>query len=167
MLEKIKEELLKHENVGLIVAEILNPTLIGDLGAHEVHNIKKLFIKDFIHTEEKSLLEEMNSFAKDSTHALKNDLKFIKNIFCAHKKHPDLLKKVIEESLLEDGLERAAIKGLVSVVEIETIPEIIGAYAFSKAFKELAISTFGDKLKTLRESFFGKTNNEQDDKPKP
>lgn len=167
MLEKIKEELIKHENIGLIVAEIVNPTFIGDIGAHEAHNIKKIFIKDFVHTEEHNLLKEMKTFAKDSIHAVEKDFKYLKNIFCSHKKHPELLKKVIEESLLEDGLEKVAIKGLVSVVEIETIPEMVGAYAISKAFKQLAISSFGSKLKELRESFLGNKTEDKEDKPKP
>lgn len=150
----IKNELIKHENLALIVAEIANPTIIGDVLEHETLHLKRVFVKNFKNNDE-NFLTELKNFCKESVDAIKNDAKGIKKLICYHKKHPELIKKFVEESLVEDGLENLATAAIVSTVSLEGLPAAVGVYALSKAFRAIIINEFKDKLSVLREKTLG------------
>jgi hypothetical protein len=124
-MNNIEKMGLVSENVGVIVIEMIAPPVLDDIVEHVLHDLKKIFVKDFGKNQEP--IQEIKSFIHDLEKNVSKDFHLIKSICCSHSRHANTLKQFVERSLIKNGFETAVTAGVVSIVGFETLPILAGA----------------------------------------
>jgi len=147
------------ENVAIVVVELLAPPVIDDIVEHQIHNIKKVFTKDF--TNRASFNEFAQHFSSDVIKCIKKDIHLVKSICCFHPHHADKLKHFVQRSLIKNGFETATTAALVVVVASESLPVLVSAVIAQQLIERVEEKyepQLKDKMNELRGKFFKKSN---------